>query len=259
MNQGQLHRPHFFFTTAPMPCPYLEGPMERKLLTDLTGPEAEPLHEALSRAGFRRSHTIAYAPVCPDCQACVPVRIRVRDFHPGRTFRKLWTANAGLTGALTPARANVEQFHLFSHYQQARHGDSDMALMGFFDYRSMIEDSPIRTSLVEFRDPSGLLRAACLLDHLSDGLSAVYSFFDTTLPAQRSLGTWIVLWLIEETRRQGLDYVYLGYWIAKSPKMAYKERFHPLEAFGRQGWVPFDELESSPDSTPRGNAGASPA
>ncbi|WP_041794260.1 arginyltransferase [Pararhodospirillum photometricum] len=245
MDQGPIHRPHFFFTTAPMPCPYLPGRMERKVVTDLTGSEAEPLHESLSRAGFRRSHTIAYAPVCAGCEACVPVRIRSHDFVQRRTLRKVWAANADLSGRLIPARANVEQFHLFSQYQHARHGDSDMALMGFFDYRSMIEDSPIRTALAEFRDPAGVLKAACLIDHLSDGLSAVYSFFDTTLPPQRSLGTWIVLWLIEETLRQGLDYVYLGYWIANSPKMAYKERFQPLEAFSRQGWVPFEDLETA--------------
>ncbi|ABC22645.1 arginyltransferase [Rhodospirillum rubrum] len=241
MDQGPINRPHFFFTTAPMPCPYLEGHLERKMVTDLTGPEAERLHESLSRAGFRRSHTIAYAPVCPGCTACVPVRIRARAFVKNKSFRRIVRANAGVTAEYVPARATVEQFHLFSQYQQARHGESDMALMGFFDYRSMVEDSPISTSIAEFREAGGELVAACLIDHLSDGLSAVYSFFNTTLPQSRGLGTWMILWMVDETVRRDLDHVYLGYWIAESSKMAYKERFQPLEVFGRRGWIAFDE------------------
>jgi arginine-tRNA-protein transferase len=240
MDQGPIHRPNFFFTTAPMPCPYLEGRLERKVVTDLAGAEAEALHETLSRAGFRRSHTIAYAPVCPGCNACVPVRIRARDFQWKKSFRRQSKANRDLTATFVQARATVEQFHLFSQYQQARHGDSDMALMGFFDYRSMVEDSPITTSIVEFRDPRGTLVAACLLDHLADGLSAVYSFFDTTLPGNRGLGSWMILWMVEEVLRREQDHVYLGYWIAESPKMAYKSRYRPLDIFGKQGWAPLD-------------------
>ncbi len=238
MDQGPLNRPHFFFTTAPMPCPYLEGRLERKVVTDLTGSDSERLHESLSRAGFRRSHTIAYAPVCPGCSACVPVRIRAGEFQWRRTFRRIRDANLDLTATFVPARATVEQFHLFAQYQQTRHTESDMALMGFFDYRSMVEDSPISTSIVEFRDAQGMLVAGCLLDHLSDGLSAVYSFFDTSQTHRRSMGTFMILWMIEETLRRELDYVYLGYWIASSPKMAYKQRFQPLEEFGPNGWLP---------------------
>ncbi len=221
-------RPQFFYTTAPLPCPYVPGRTERKVVTEIVGPDAEPLHDRLSRAGFRRSHNIAYAPVCPSCQACVPIRIPVDAFQPDRTLRKIIKANAGLEGYRVPARATAEQFQLFQRYQQVRHGDGDMASMSFYDYRAMVEDTPIETFIIEFRDRQDRLVSACLVDKLGDGLSAVYSFYAPGLEKQ-SLGTYAVLWLIERARALGLDNVYLGYWVPESRKMAYKARFKPSE------------------------------
>ena len=182
-------RPQFFYTTAPLPCPYLAGRTERKIVTELTGPDAEALHDRLSRAGFRRSHNIAYSPVCPGCSRLHP------DPHPGRRLRAEPDAaqartkiNADVAGFEMPARATAEQFALFQRYQQARHGEGDMAAMGFYDYRAMVEDTPITTGMVEFRDRHDKLLGACLTDWLSDGLSAVYSFYDPAA-ARRSLGT----------------------------------------------------------------------
>ncbi len=238
MDHIPLKRPHFFFTTAPLPCPYIAGRLERKIVTELSGPDAEVLHEALSRAGFRRSHSIAYTPACPGCNACIAVRIVVGEFHPHRTMRRIANHNAALSVRQVPARATAEQYRLFSRYQESRHAGGDMALMGFYDYRSMVEDSPIDTFLVEFRSPENTLKAVVLADHMSDGLSAVYSFYDPNAGAATSLGTYMILWLIDEARRLDLPYVYLGYWIAESSKMSYKSRFSPLEAFGPGGWQP---------------------
>lgn len=235
MEHTPLKRPHFFFTTAALPCPYVPGRLERKIVTELNGPDAEILHEALSRAGFRRSHSIAYTPACPGCSGCIPVRIGVGLFRPDRTMRRVWRHNDDLVARRVPARATAEQFKLFARYQESRHSGGDMALMGFYDYRSMVEDSPIETFLMEFRRADGSLQAVCLTDRMQDGLSAVYSFYNPDLP-DRSLGTFMVLWLVEEARRQKLPFVYLGYWIAESRKMAYKARYRPLEAFGPDGW-----------------------
>lgn len=220
-----------------MPCPYLDGRMERKIVTELVGPEARHLHDTLSRAGFRRSHSIAYAPACPGCNACVPVRVNVARFQIKRSFRRTWNAAADLSATVVPARATAEQYRLFAAYQEGRHSGSDMALMGFYDYRAMIEDSPIDTNMVEFRDPEGVLVAVCLMDCMDDGLSAVYSFFSPQA-RRHGLGTFMVLWLVEEARRRGLPYVYLGYWIENSRKMSYKIRFQPLEGFTPEGWIP---------------------
>jgi arginine-tRNA-protein transferase len=228
-------RPQFFYTTAPLPCPYLPGRTERKIVTELSGTEAEALHERLSRAGFRRSHNIAYAPVCPGCQACVPIRVVSEDFTPDRTQRRILRANADLTVSEMPARATAEQFTLFQRYQKNRHADGDMAAMGYYDYRAMIEDTPISTGILEFRDAQDRLLGACLTDWLADGLSAVYSFFDTD-EDKRSLGTFAVLWLIGRARSLGLPYVYLGYWVPESRKMAYKARFKPSEILISGAW-----------------------
>jgi leucyl-tRNA---protein transferase len=233
-------RPQFFYTTAPLPCPYLPGRTERKIVTELSGAGAEGLHDRLSRAGFRRSHNIAYAPVCPGCQACIPIRIRAADFEPDRTQRKIARANAGLVMREMPARATAEQFALFQRYQQARHGEGDMAAMGFYDYRAMVEDTPITTAMVEFRDERDRLLAACLTDWLSDGLSAVYSFFAPE-EQRRSLGTQAILWLLARARLARLPYVYLGYWVPQSQKMAYKARFRPAEVLAGGVWRVLDE------------------
>ena len=242
-------RPQFFYTTAPLPCPYVAGRTERKVVTEVSGPDAEALHDRLSRAGFRRSHNIAYAPVCPGCNACVPIRIPVASFVPDRGQRRILRANADITGADAPPRATTEQFQLFQRYQQMRHSEGDMATMSFYDYRAMVEDTPITTSIVEFRDPTTGLVGACLTDRLSDGLSAVYSFY---VPDQerKSLGTFTILWLVERARTLGLPYVYLGYWVPESRKMAYKARFRPCEVLQNGGWRLLVESDFTLDRAP---------
>lgn len=237
MEQTALKRPQFFFTTAPLPCPYLPDRLERKIVTELGGPNSENLHELLAKGGFRRSHSIAYAPACPGCKACVPVRVNTQDFQRKRSLARTWSRNSDLDATVVEARATTEQFELFNTYQRTRHSDSDMANMGFYEYSAMVEDSPIDTYLVEFRKPCGTLVAVCLTDQTDDGLSAVYSFFTADAP-ERSLGNFVVLWLIEHAIKLSLPYVYLGYWIEQSPKMAYKTRFKPLEALGPDGWRP---------------------
>jgi arginine-tRNA-protein transferase len=240
MDQTPLKRPQFFFTTAPLPCPYLPDRLERKIVTELSGPGAESLHEGLARAGFRRSHSIAYAPACPGCRSCVPVRVIVNEFTRKRSLARTWRENEDLLAVKVQARATNEQFDLFTRYQQSRHTGSDMALMGFYEYSAMLEDSPIDTFVVEFRDNMGALIAVCLTDRTNDGLSAVYSFFETKGDRQ-GVGNYIVLWLVEYARKLGLPYVYLGYWIENSAKMAYKARFDPMEALGPTGWARLDE------------------
>jgi leucyl-tRNA---protein transferase len=227
-----------FFATSPVACPYVPGRAERKLIVELDGRAAALAYDDLSRAGFRRSHHFAYRPACRNCAACVPVRIAVERFQDARWTRRIRNANRDLSAGLAPARATPEQFRLFSSYQQLRHGDSEMATMSYREYRGMVEDSPVRTEVAEFRDAAGGLVAAALIDRLDDGISAVYSFFDPQ-QKKRSLGSWSILWLVEECRRWGEPYVYLGYWIADSTKMAYKARFPALERLTPAGWVDF--------------------
>jgi arginine-tRNA-protein transferase len=231
-----------FFATAPVPCPYIPGQAERKLVVELAGRGAAIFYDDLSRAGFRRSHRFAYRPACRLCNACVPVRIAVERFADSRSTRRVRSLNRGLRGDMLPARADLEQFRLFVAYQHSRHRDSDMAIMSYADYRSMVEDTNVRTAIAEFRGAEDELAAVSLIDRLDDGLSAVYSFYDPARGRQ-SLGTWSILWLVDECRRLGLPYVYLGYWIAESPKMAYKARFPALERLIGESWIPFAAVE----------------
>ena len=228
-----------FLVTAEMPCPYLASRMERKVVTELSGPAAATTYEVLSRAGFRRSHAIAYRPACSGCAACTPVRVVSAEFAPGRSLRRVERRNADLVAGIRPARAGREQYELFSRYLESRHSDGEMLGMGFHEYRSMVENTPLDTRVVELRQPDGRLLACCLTDWTRDGLSAVYSFFDPGAP-ERSLGSYVVLWLIRRAQEEALPYVYLGYWVSGSRKMAYKSRFRPLEGFGWEGWQRLD-------------------
>lgn len=224
-----------FYRSRPMPCPYLPDRVEQQLFTELAGPFAKAAFNQLSRGGFRRSHHIIYRPACRGCEACVPVRVAVEGFCASKSWRRILSANADLEARSVGRSISDEQFELFRRYVTGRHGDGEMARMGRRDYAAMVVASPVETELVEFRNPAGRLFAACLVDRLDDGLSAVYSFFEPA-ETRRSLGSFVVLKLIEQARAEGLPYVYLGFWVADSPKMAYKGRFRPLEGFGPDGW-----------------------
>jgi leucyl-tRNA---protein transferase len=230
-----LAPPQHFYRTASLPCPYVDGRIERKLVTELAGRDAALFYNELSRGGFRRSHHLAYRPACAGCNACVPARIVAPRFVAGRSLRRVAARNADVTARVVAPRATFEQYRVFARYQHARHPASEMAAMSFGDYRAMIEDSPVATCLLEARGVDERVLGACLIDVLDDGLSAVYSFYDPDAAA-RSLGSFLILALVAEARRQDLPYVYLGYWIAESPKMGYKARFRPLEGLGPQGW-----------------------
>jgi arginine-tRNA-protein transferase len=209
------------------------------VVTELPAADGGRLHDVLSKAGFRRSHSIAYAPACPGCNACQAIRVVVADFRPSRSHRRVIRDNQGIVARLVPPASSLEQFELFSAYQKSRHASGDMAKMDYFDYQALVEDSPVETALAEFRAPDDELLGICLTDVLGDGLSAVYSFFNTELE-ERSLGTLMVLWLIEYARSRGLPYVYLGYWIADCAKMSYKVRFRPVEVCTPVGWTPLE-------------------
>ena len=226
-----------FYLTSPSPCPYLPGREERKVFTHLVGRRAAGLNETLTQSGFRRSQTIAYRPACESCRACVSVRVCVDDFAPSKSFRRNLERNGDLVATIVPNRATAEHYSLFRTYLDARHGDGGMADMSVLDFAMMVEDSHVESRMIEYRrrDAGSSLIAVCLVDVLSDGLSMVYSFYDTEATA-RSLGTYMILDHIARARAAGLPHVYLGYWIDGSRKMDYKARFLPQERLGMNGW-----------------------
>ena len=231
------------FLTAAMPCPYLPGRQERKLFTHLTGRRAANLHHLLSENGFRRSQNLIYRPACEGCNACQSVRIVAAEFEPSGRYRRVQGKNSDLLVDVRPTAATSEQYDLFKRYLESRHAGGGMNQMSFVDYEYMVEDTPVQSVLVEYRlrdDPERRLVAVALTDVMPDGLSMVYSFYDPEL-AHRSLGTFLILDHIEQVRSAGLGYVYLGYWVKDSLKMAYKAQFKPLQVQrGTLGWCPLD-------------------
>ncbi len=255
-----------FYVTAPQTCPYLKGRMERKLFTALQGEHAEALNDSLSKQGFRRSQNVLYRPSCADCAACLSARIRVADFEPSKSQRRTVRRNAGLVRQASSPWATEEQYALFRRYLDLRHADGGMADMDIFEFAAMIEETPVRSRVVEYTLP-GLaarvaeeaapqaarhiesdLAAVCLTDVLDDGLSMVYSFYEPALQ-KNSLGTYIILDHVEIARAAGLPYVYLGYWVPGSPKMGYKASFGALEIFKGGRWQDIGDPESHTGET----------
>ncbi|MEX0276624.1 MAG: arginyltransferase [Ruegeria sp.] len=245
-----------FYVTAPQPCPYLEGRMERKLFTALQGEGADQLNNSLSQQGFRRSQNVLYRPSCTDCSACLSARIDVTAFRPGKSQKRVLRRNSYLKRRATSPWATDEQFDLFRKYLDARHADGGMADMDVFEFAAMIEETPIRSRVVEYAAPeTDDLIAVSLTDVLDDGLSMVYSFYDP-LKQQDSLGTYMILDHIEIAREAGLPFVYLGYWVPGSPKMGYKAKFSGFQAYMGGVWQAvkdpskFDDTAHHPLSSP---------
>mgnify|MGYP006266349173 CR=1 FL=1 len=224
-----------FYVTAAGPCPYLPGRQEKKIFTFLGGDSAAEINSILSRRGFRRSQNIAYLPACDGCSACRPVRI-VADRFDARRWRKPINRNRDLGCRMVPPKVTSEQFSLLRGYLDSRHEGGGMDDMTVLDYQQMVEQTPVDTFILEYRDGDGRLIGCALSDRIEDGLSMVYSFFEPDVP-RRSLGSFMIADHVRLARELGLPYVYLGYWVEGSPKMDYKRRFAPLEVLTREGWV----------------------
>lgn len=232
--------------TSPAPCPYLPGRNERKVFTELKGPHADQLNDALGRIGFRRSQTVAYRPSCADCAACISVRVVVDEFRPSATQRKALRRNSDLIATMCRPWSTAEQFELLQRYLGQRHPGGGMANMDEVDFADMVEHTPVDSYVIEYREPHadgtpGRLVGACLTDRQGDGLSMIYSFYEPDHEGRSGLGNYIILDHIRRAGELGLPYVYLGYWVDGSARMQYKVRYRPLEQLGRDGWARFSE------------------
>ena len=241
-----------FFVTSSAPCPYLPGRSERKVFTELKGPHADALNDALGRIGFRRSQTVAYRPSCIDCTACVSVRVVTQEFRPSTTQRRNLKRNSDLVATVCQPWSTAEQFELLQGYLGARHPGGGMASMDESDFADMVEHTPVTSHIIEYREAPeedgcgvapGRLVGACLTDRQGDGLSMIYSFYDPEHETRTGLGNYIILDHIRRAALDGLPYVYLGYWVDGSARMQYKVRYRPLEKLGRDGWQRLGDAE----------------
>lgn len=233
-----------FYVTTPYPCSYLPDQLARSQVATPSFLITTEIYSELVRRGFRRSGTFTYRPRCDACRACVPVRLDVSAFTPSRAQRRAAKRHNDLGLSLHPLKDNEEHFDLYQRYQKARHREDGMEGDSREQYRNFLLHSHVDSTLVEFRE-RGVLRMVSIIDILEDGLSSVYTFYDPDV-AQASFGTFNILWQAELCRRLELDYLYLGYWIRESAKMAYKANFRPLQGLIQGEWQPLttDTLKS---------------
>ena len=229
-----------FYATTPYSCGYLPGKLAQSLIAAPHHLIDANTYNGLIQLGFRRSGKFAYRPHCKNCNACVPVRIPVREFKPTRSQRRARKQHQDLVVSIIPLCYSDEHFELYQAYQLARHSGETSEQDTSEQYRNFLAQSNVESIFVEFR-LAGVLKMVSVVDIVRDGISAVYTFYDAS-DAACSYGTFNILWLIEWAQQLNTEYLYLGYWIAESPKMAYKKNFTPQEGLIDGEWSMLDHL-----------------
>ncbi|MAR78881.1 MAG: arginyltransferase [Rhodospirillaceae bacterium] len=239
MNETPFFMQLKFYKTPQTTCPYLPNKKEQLIFTHLDDLDSDLTHDFMAKSGFRRSHGILYKPDCNNCNACMPIRINAKKFNFSKKYLRVLNKNTEITSKDVRLLGSIEQYELFNKYQKTRHKNGNMSLMQFKEYKSMVEDSPVNTILIEYRNNKDELLAVSLTDQLFEGYSMVYSFFDPK-EKKKSLGNFMILDHINRARQNNYSYIYLGYYVKNCSKMSYKKNFKPLEILQNNNWDEFN-------------------
>jgi arginine-tRNA-protein transferase len=231
-----------FYATAPYPCSYLPGKTARSQVATPSHLIHADLYSELVNAGFRRSGLYTYRPYCDECNACKATRIPVKRFTPNRSQKRAWKKHAGLDVRVLNLGYQEEHYQLYQHYQNERHSGGNMDQDDQDQYMQFLLQSRVNSRIIEFRDgpndlDPGRLRMVSMIDILDQGISSVYTFFDTS-KSNASYGSFSILWQIQQTLELDLPFLYLGYYIENSEKMSYKAKFQPIEGLIDDHWQP---------------------
>lgn len=239
-----LHKLQFYVTT-PYACGYLPNKMAQSLIATPHHLVDAKIYNGLIQQGFRRSGKFAYRPHCDLCNACIPTRIILADFVPSRSQKRAYKQHADLTARIIPLGYHQEHFELYASYQAARHAEPENFSADAVNldqnreveqYHQFLCQSNVESLMIEFRDAENQLKIVSVVDIVRDGVSAVYTFYDTS-DIKASFGTYSIMWQTEWTKNFNLPYLYLGYWIAESQKMAYKQAFKPQQKLIDGEWM----------------------
>lgn len=230
-----LNQPIFMLTKASS-CPYLTGKVEKRIATDMSN--NKKIYEELTINGFRRVENWMYRPVCDNCSACKSYRVDIQNFKITKSLKRVSKNFENVSYKLIKNISTKEYFELFKQYQLARHAGGSMSYMDEDEFTSMIETSPINTTLLEFRDKSNKLIGAVLLDIGKKNLSAVYSFFDPKYN-KLGLGNFMIIQCLLFGKNKNFNYLYLGYYIEELSSMSYKSRFKPGQILNNNKWENF--------------------
>lgn len=227
-------------------CGYFDERTARDLVIDPRDPRLAQTYPTALGWGFRRSGDIVYRPHCQACRACIAVRVPVDTFAPSRSQRRCLKRNADIDVRVLPAQRTDEQLALYRRYLQARHANGGMHDHGAVEFELFLAGTWSNTRFFEMRQRGDhQLLGVAVTDLVPDAVSAVYTFFDPdSKHADRGLGTFGVLSQIDWAKREGRQFVYLGYWIAGHDKMDYKRRFRPLQGFDGGQWRAMEFADS---------------
>ena len=234
-----------FYATAPYTCSYLPNKTARSQVATPSHLIHADVYNDLLNAGFRRSGLYTYRPYCDECKACIATRILVNQFTPSRSQRRAQKKHVGLEATVLNLGYQEEHYQLYQRYQTERHAGGDMDGDDQDQYMQFLLQSRVNSRIVEFRDGPldrhpGRLRMVSMIDILEQGISSVYTFYDTVSPTT-SYGNYSILWQIEQARILGLPYLYLGYYIKESDKMSYKIKYQPMEGLIDDHWQALSE------------------